>query len=512
LNRNQRAAALAVAVAALAAAPVALGVPADSASRGPSTPTDPYVLPVAGGVHITSLLTVEDAGSASNGYEMAGIPDGLGAFPAKHGTFTALMNHELPATSGKVRRHAQNGAFVARLEIDRETLEVVEGGDHANPGVQYWNYPAQAYGATPSPAGPNPRDPASEPFLAQTAQFGRFCSSTLSDPGGLYNPRTGRGYRGQLYLTGEESGEEGRLFGFTEQGDARQLPRLGLFSWENSTPANTGTDRTVVMGTEDNADGQLRVYAGAKRRSGDAFDRAGLTDGASFVIDAVDQAIRHESDARKLGKGKPVPVTINEVDWDQSGRAQNRESTQDGLTFNRLEDGHFDPQHPDDYYFLTTEGGKPRAQPGDGGGLWRLRFEDVSQPELGAELTLVLDGSEAPYLVKPDNMTIDTRGNLLMQEDPGRDPHLARIVAYDIETGELGVVAQFDPARFVSTAPGFITIDEESSGIIDMRRQLGNGWFLFDAQVHFPATSPEYVEKGQLLTMKVRDWDAVYGR
>ena len=34
---------------------------------------------------ITSLLTVSDAGSASNGYEMVGIPDGLGAHDGPQG-------------------------------------------------------------------------------------------------------------------------------------------------------------------------------------------------------------------------------------------------------------------------------------------------------------------------------------------------------------------------------------------------------------------------------------------
>ena len=56
---------------------------------------------------------------------------------------------------------------------------------------------------------------------------------------------------------------------------------------------------------------------------------------------------------------------------------------------------------------------------------------------------------------------------------------------------------------FSSGRPGFITQDEESSGIIAAEQQLGNGWFLFDAQVHAPAANPEYVEKGQLLAMKV---------
>jgi hypothetical protein len=45
----------------------------------PSTTTDPYVEPVADGVDLTSLLTVEtgsDGGAATDGYQMVGIPDG----------------------------------------------------------------------------------------------------------------------------------------------------------------------------------------------------------------------------------------------------------------------------------------------------------------------------------------------------------------------------------------------------------------------------------------------------
>jgi hypothetical protein len=65
------------AVLGLAAAGTALA--ATSTDTGPSTTTDPYVIPVADGVKTSSLLTVSDAGSASNGYEMVGLPDGLGA-------------------------------------------------------------------------------------------------------------------------------------------------------------------------------------------------------------------------------------------------------------------------------------------------------------------------------------------------------------------------------------------------------------------------------------------------
>ena len=57
-----------------------------------------------------------------------------------------------------------------------------------------------------------------------------------------------------------------------------------------------------------------------------------------------------------------------------------------------------------------------------------------------------------------------------------------------------------------------LTIDEESSGIIDTEAFLGAGTFVFDAQVHTakglpagtgPGTVQEFVERGQLLTLTV---------
>ena len=68
--------------------------------------------------------------------------------------------------------------------------------------------------------------------------------------------------------------------------------------------------------------------------------------------------------------------------------------------------------------------------------------------------------------------------------------------------------------------PDRYTIDEESSGIIDAEAFLGEGTFIFDAQIHTtkhlpagtgPGTVQEYVENGQLLTLKVDDWSDIYG-
>ncbi|HEX7059716.1 MAG TPA: alkaline phosphatase PhoX [Solirubrobacterales bacterium] len=516
-TRRLRAFALAGLIVAATAA-TAIAAPGDTGT-GPSTATKPYVLPVGEGVSVKSLFTVGD-GAASNSYEMVGIPDGIGLVHSKPGSrdFTILMNHELRNNQGVVRRHGKTGAFVSELEIDSDTYEVENGSDLIDPGIRYWDYLTQAYRSIPSSAGVNPRDP-SDTFAAQLAEFSRFCSSAISEWGQLYNPFSKKGYEGQIYFANEENGDEGRIFGITTDGQAQQLPRLGMASWENTLPAHNDGDTTVVVGDEDGASGQIWVHVGSKQKTGNPFDRAGLTNGTEYVLDLADEAVSTDAQFRATyGKGSPVEFTLGPdeaVDWDSSGARQNADAAARGLSLNRIEDGVFDPKRPNDFYFLTTEGspGVVPSEPSvtrDGGGLWRIRFADVDHPEQGGTIELLLDGTEAPYLNKPDNMALDTKGNLLIQEDPGGSAQLARILAYNVKTGERGVVAEFDPAIFRAGGSGFLTEDEESSGIIDARRALGKGWFLFDAQVHKAFPNAAKVEYGQLLALHVKKFRDVY--
>ncbi|MBK9739454.1 MAG: DUF839 domain-containing protein [Actinobacteria bacterium] len=508
---SPRSAAVAALTGALVLAPIGAAV-ADQPSEvgtGPSTATAPYVLPVAQGVSITSLLTVGD--NPSGAYPMVGIPDGLGAQRAKNGPLTVLMNHEIRDTLGVPRAHGQKGAFVSKWTLDPRT-GVVQGGSDLISTVNYWQYGAPGqYGATPLA-------PVGAAVGTHTLAFSRFCSGYLSDPGQLYNKSTRKGYAGDLYFANEESGDEGRVFGVTMSGTAWQLPRLGLFSWENTIVAPTRGDTTVVVGNEDGGSGQLRVYWGAKQSVGTEVERAGLTNGTNHVLTIPGGVTTDAAFRTTHGTGTPVAVGFADSEWNASGAAQNASAAAAGLTLNRIEDGAFDPRNPNDYYFLTTEGGDKTVPVGaptrDGGGLWRLSFADVNRPQLGGTLTLLLDGSEAPSLNKPDNMAIDTEGNVLIQEDPGGNAHLARILAYRIEDGAIGVLAQFDAAQFsaaLAAPTAFITEDEESSGIIDISRLTNKeSTFLFDAEVHKASADPALVEQGQLLTMTVDSWDRVY--
>jgi len=478
---------------------------------GPSTTTDPYVAPVADGVKVTSLLTVKngiDAGQASNGFAMVGIPDGLGAFDGPKGhDFNLIMNQELRNTQGVARRHGVNGAFDSIWRIDSKTLEVEQGADLIGPTVRYWDYATHSY-----------TNAATAPF---TNQFARFCSGYLSAPGQLYNEKTDRGYDGQLYFANEENGDNGRDFGVTVDGQAQQLPRLGLLSWENSVVGLNKGDTTYLQGQEDGSatGSNLHVYIGQKQKSGNPLDRAGLTNGHRFVVDLDNEAVSNDVQFRATyGKDNPARFDLGpeeEVGWDQPGAAQSTESDAKGLGLNRIEDGAFDPRHPEDFYFVTTEGGNggtPGSTGRDGGGLWRLSYDDVERPWEGGTLTLLLDGSETgPPLWNPDNVGFDRKGHLLIQEDPGNNVHRATIVAYDTKTGDRAVLAQFD-ARFGDPAgSGFLTQDEESSGIIDASKFLGSNTFLFDAQVHKAHPDADKVEHGQLMTLHVQSWKKAFG-
>jgi Bacterial protein of unknown function (DUF839) len=506
LHLERISAAVAVcAAAALCAAPTASA--ASFSGHGPSTGTDPYVIPADPAVSTVSLLTT---GDSVGGYRMGGIPDGLGAFDATGRTFRLFMNHELGNNVGVTRGHGEIGAYVSDWTIDRATLAVRSGEDLIRPktaelattGVQYWDYGTSSYSTLPSAT------------FAQTAAFHRFCSSTLTDPGQLLSD-SGAGYPGQLYFANEEGGS-GRTFAVTEDGTAQQLPRLGLYDFENTKPAyNTGLD-TVVAGLEDDT-ANIWLYHGTKQANGAPAERAGLTNGSLGVV-ALDSGVKTDAAFRAQNGGDPrgvaYPWHLANVDWNASKSAQKAEATAaGGVLLTRIEDGTWDPRHPDTLYFNTTAGGK--GGPGrTGGGVWKLVLDDVDHPEQGGTLTLLLDGSEPPYLNMQDNMTIDKHGNLLLQEDPGNNAHVSRIVAYSTVTGELKTLATFNPAYFQPGAAKFITQDEESSGIIPADRELGGNSFLFDAQIHAPypdaGLKPALVEQGQLLAMRV-DWEQFWG-
>ena len=508
-----------------------------------------YMEPASSGVTLKALAT---AGDNFGGFQWQGVPDGIGVL-RDGDNLTVFVNHEWAVTNpiAAATLHANGAATsstVSALNLDTEAKVITAGRDLLT-SVSFYNYATGQYGTTPgAPAGAAAKDEFGTPL--HTKALNRFCSSHMAQPGDLSYTMTDEngkkvtyGFTGPAYFTGEEGGDESRAFTLDTNGNLSQLPKLGLAAWENFLVAPSTGLRTVIMGNEDGAatDSQLYMYVGEKTREGHWTDKAGLTNGQNYVMAvtgiATDNAFR-----AAVAKGTPAQVTFKPIDTTVNGKSQNAQARALGTVLARVEDGAFDPKNANDYYFVTTESNKdPKAtapNPAtpkiarDGGALWRLRFSDVADPMAGASLTMLLDGSEAPYLNKPDNIDIDGKGNILIQEDPGNNDHVARMVAYRISDGKIGTVAKFVDRYFAPGGAAFITKDEESSGVTDVTEFMktsdtdANSYFVFDAQVHVPtaAARPDLaadkvasaalasaLEGGQLYLMTISDWSTVYG-
>jgi hypothetical protein len=488
-HRTQR---RAVIGSALAAA-IALGSAGSALAaevQGPSSSQDPYVVREIPGVVTKSILTTGDSVNTKpdsvTPYRMVGIPDGLGAYDNGDGTFTVLMNHELGATAGVTRAHGRPGAFVSKWTIDKDTLQVLRGEDLVK-SVNTWDTTRSSY-------------------VSGTTTFGRLCSADLAAPSAFFNAGTGKGYAHRLFLDGEEVGNEGRAFAHVVEGpDAGvswELPRLGKFSWENAVANPATGDRTVVVGLDDSTPGQVYVYAGDKQASGTAVDQAGLGNGSLYGITVSDLA--SESGATQLGEGAQYTfgaVSLGNVENTTGAQLQTDSVTAGVFNFNRPEDGAWDPNNANDFYFVTTGAIDQISR------LWRLRFVDASQPQLGGTLEVLVEGpaandanSAGPKMM--DNMTVDSNGRVIIQEDTGNNPYLAGIFQYDIASGDYQRVARHDANRFQPGGGAFITQDEESSGVIPVFGILGNGWYLADVQSHL-VVGGELVEGGQLFAFHV---------
>lgn len=461
--------------------PVFVPVVEDDPNRGPSSSKPPYLVPMMDGVEIKSVLTVGDAvpGKDEKPYRMVGIPDGLGAYDNGDGTFTLLMNHELQNTAGAERAHGAKGAFVSKWIIDKETLEVKHGEDLIQQFV-LWNKEQDQYNAP-----------------VQNVDLSRLCSADLPPQSAFYDEKSGKGYPHRLFMNGEEKGREGRAFAHAMDGTSYELPALGKASWENILVHPNAGEKTVVIGLDDssgNGSGTVFFYIGDKQSEGNPAERAGLNNGTLYGIKVED--LPQESDDTQWEGPKPFTLHTFGDAKNKTGAQLAQEISAGGVTqFQRPEDGAWDPNDPNVFYFVTTATMDKKSR------LWKLTFNDVTRPDLGGTIEMLLKGDEGQKMM--DNLTVTSRGEILIQEDPGKQDHIAKVWRYTLADGKLEEVAEHDPRRFAQGGEKFLTYDEESSGIIDVSDILGEGWYLLDVQAHFKHTDPELVEGGQLLAMYV---------
>ena len=469
-------------------------------NTGPSTQTTPYLVPVAPGVRTISIFSVGDTVNpkldGTTPYRMIGIPDGMGAVPGAEGQFLMTVNHETGSSSGIVRAHGSIGATVSVWTIDSTTLEVISGSDLIRT-VLLW-------------------DAATQKYVQQTTAFARFCSADVPAVTAFFDPATGLGTPERFHMNGEENGNTGRAFAHLitgpNAGVSHELPWMGKQSWENVVACPKAQAKTIMVGTDDTTPGQVLVYVGTKLDVGNEVQKAGMTNGKLYGV--IANATRTEVRATGIGLAKNAPGAFTMVELpNQAAAGANTETDSDnaGITeWLRPEDGAWDPLHPEDFYFVTTDAFST-LKSGTGSTdarsrLWRLHFNDIANPEQGGIVTMLLDGTEPGQMY--DQICFDNLGNAILQEDVGGQAHNGKIWQYATATGELKLIAKHDVARFGDLVGGVTTPatapfnnDEESSGMFDASEFLGPGWFLFCDQAHYNIGDTELDQGGQLLAL-----------
>jgi Bacterial protein of unknown function (DUF839) len=505
--------------AALAAA-LALTV-AVAGSGLATTSVKPYVEPVGGDYQIRALFSVDDkvpllGGAPGQQYRMVGIPDGLGAHPNRDGTSTLFMNHELgftalsePVVGGPKNR----GAIVSQWILDQD-------GDPVAGRRAYDQIYDENTLLGPAPVVGNE--------AAMPRQLARFCSGFLAGPA--------NGFDRPIYLTNEESTSpdtfdgRGGLSVAIFDGELHTLPKLGRYSKENTVVQPTRGTETVIFATEDGPatlDNQLYMYVGKKDRSAKAsvLARNGLDNGTLYLFRSLDPTRNSErtfTDGSVTGEWIPISDAddLTDVQLEAASDAVG------AMTFVRPEDGAFNPNNPNEFFFDTT-GSSSGADDGvnELGRLYSLRLHP-GNPLKPATLTVVYNADTVvaaggDIAISPDNLDVSRR-SLMINEDgttesravmaaKGRDGSIWR---FDLVKGPVGVVgvdastatrvAQLDPPGRdnVPVGPGVW----ETSGIIDASAMFGTDTWLSDVQAHPPTTPPAgptvTVEDGQLFLMR----------
>jgi hypothetical protein len=192
----------------------------------------------------------------------------------------------------------------------------------------------------------------------------------------------------------------------------------------------------------------------------------------------------------------------------KSGKQIQDDSVAAGITeFARPEDGHWDVKNSNVFYFVTTGAAIDKRE--QTSRLYRLTLDSLADPK-GGRIELVKDtasltGTDGQVARMFDNITVAGDGAVMLQEDPGNSPYIAKTWRIDPATGQAEQLFESDRSRFLPGGTRFLTQDEESSGIIEVTSlvrkarwfEKGRRYYLGVMQAHY-AIPGELVEGGQL--------------
>jgi hypothetical protein len=404
---------------------------------------------LVGGVEIQPLLT---AGDVVGGYQMSGVPDGLGAFRSSDSTIELYMNHELAVADDD-----PSNARISHLRMDDSGAVV-----------------------------------SAEYVVTGSEGFEEFCSATLATVG-----------RTPWFFTGEEaprSPREGSSIALdSATGRYVETPWFGHMYHENVVPVE-GLDRSLVVVAEDGQAGrsQLYVYTSSTLRRaihGAGSLRAWVPTGSTDANPSPDDIAEGQT---LSGRFVRISQRVNTSAKDLEAASQ----AMGAFDFVRIEDAVSDPADPGVVYFADTGAAHRETFRGR---IYKLTI-DPSHPMRG-DLEVLLDGDASDDMFNPDNLAVSSKALVIQEDRNYAHSGYNRVLVYRFADATLEAVARTDPRAIAikrDGGPGAW----ESSGVIDASELFGAGWWLLDVQagdvrvsVPGPSLEPDSAqgEGGQLL-------------
>ena len=522
-----RPARLVIAIAALA---VAIPGPAlGAAGWGPATPvgepwvtSEPSKVETSGEIADVAFVPLINSGETAFGTLFEGIPDGIGVVPAPapHGYVDLYVNHEQSVVPFRGEADFQNSS-VSRVRVDTTTMEILD----------------------------------LDVALSADKGFIRFCSSFMAGPE--------HGFPHYTLLTNEESNDPlaipaGALYGpdpayaglnvdvrqagyavylDTANGKIGVLAGSGRHNHENTVivPGGwggifslSGDDTFTFPSTPDRPNlSQLYAFSSQNWKAFQkdegtmwAFRVTGTQDGAvdpEYPFNGANDYLDIEVGDTFSGEFIAVPPGVARGDTPKAPQDELEDWSNDANVFQfvRVEDVAYDPDDPRVVYLADT-GNSNLAHPDpDTGRLYRGSSGTSSDgrifklvlneddPTIVDEFSILVEASSIE-MRSPDNLDVG-HDSLMVQEDTSK---FSKIWLYDLDGETWTHVATATEEK------------AETSGIVDVSRWFGDGWWALDVQSHsnqsfeaghtyvHPVTgvSTSYTarrENGQLLLMHV---------
>jgi hypothetical protein len=497
-------------VAAIAVLAVAIPGPAFGAAGfgGVGPGTEPYLTPQAAKVMTSGVVAdVEFHALVSSGEEafgtvFEGIPDGIGVVPsaAPLGFVDLYVTHEQSRVPFQGFADFQDSS-VTRVRVDLATWEVVDmdvalspdlgfirfcsafmaGPEHGFPHYTFMAneesndplaVPAGAlYGPDPAYGGANIRQAGYTVYLdtangkvGVVAGAGRHNhENTVIVPGG---------WGGIVSLSGDDT------FTFPSTPDRPNLSQLYGFSSKNWKAFQNDKGTMWAFRVTGNGDPE--------------FDAEDPFNGANDYLDMA---------PGDVWSGEFIPVPGDVARGDTADLPQDAledwSNDENVFQFIRVEDIAYDPDNPRVVYFADTGNSRLAHPDPDTGRLYRAAsggtntngriFKMVlnaADPTIVDSFSILVDAlSLSPVMRSPDNLDVG-HNSIMVQEDNSN----AKIWMYDLD-------AATPTWRHVATG---VQPSAETSGIVDVSRWFGDGWWALDVQSHInlPGSVPGVVYAG----------------